>query len=63
MPKSFKEALLKRTQKAQKKIVAVRMPADIEEELVLIAKKSGKTVSQVIIEALRLALGIKGNSD
>lgn len=59
MKKSFKEVLLKKSTRSKTRAVAVRMPENLDEELEAIAKKSGKSKSQVIIEALRLALDVR----
>jgi len=58
MAKSLREKLQKKEPKQAKKIVAVRMPEDMEKELSRIAKKNSESVSQVILRALRLALGM-----
>ena len=55
MKRSFKRDILKK-KKAAKKLIAVRIPIEIESELRAIAKKSGRTVSAIIIEALRYSL-------
>lgn len=55
MERSFKREILK-TKKTGKKLIAVRIPIEIESELKSIAKKSGKTMSEVIVEALRFSL-------
>ncbi len=59
MSKSFKETL-KKPSKNEKKIVAVRMPDDLDQELNKIAKQKKMSVSKVIIEALRYALDLQG---
>lgn len=56
MAKSSKEKLLKKDPKPSSRIVAVRMPEDIERELAAIAKKNDESMSQVILRALRIAL-------
>lgn len=53
---------MKKASKKEKKIVAVRMPEDLDQELNRLAKQSKKSVSQVIIEALRYALKVERKS-
>jgi predicted DNA-binding protein len=55
MKRSFKKDILTK-KKTAKKLVAVRLPIEIEKELKAIAKKSGRTMSDVIVEALRYSL-------
>lgn len=49
----------KASKKEKKKIVTVRMPEDLDQELNRLSKQSKKSVSQVIIEALRYSLSVK----
>jgi metal-responsive CopG/Arc/MetJ family transcriptional regulator len=59
MGDSFKKKLLKGSHTELKsKLVGVRLPTDLVEELTILSKKSGKSFSRVIIEALRHALEI-----
>lgn len=55
MKRTFKTDILKK-KKTTKKLVAVRLPVEIEKELKAIAKKSGRSMSDVIVEALRYSL-------
>lgn len=49
----------KASKKEKKKTVAVRMPEDLDQELNRLAKQSKKSVSQVVIEALRYVLKVE----
>jgi predicted DNA-binding protein len=55
MKRSFKREILKK-KKPAKKLIAVRIPVEIESQLKAIAKKSGRTMSDVVVEALRYSL-------
>lgn len=55
--KSFKEQFLSKGEASPKtKLVAVRLPEDLEEKLKALAKAKGTTFSKTLIEALRFAL-------
>ncbi len=59
MAKSFRDELKKQAQKKkQKKMIAVRLPVDLFDELESLAKDTEQSVSTVIILALRRALNL-----
>jgi len=55
MKRSFRRKILTKS-KTPKKLIAVRIPAEIEAELKRLAKKSQRSMSEVIVEALRYSL-------
>jgi hypothetical protein len=55
--RSFKAEFLSKSGTAPKtKLIAVRLPQDLEEKLKILAKAKGATFSKTLIEALRYAL-------
>ena len=55
--KSFKTEFLGKEQaKPNTKLIAVRLPEDLEEKIQDLAKAKGTTFSKTLIEALRYAL-------
>ena len=55
--KSFKETLLEsEAGKKKSRAVTIRLPADVDEEVRKLSEKTDRTVTEVIIEALRYAL-------
>ena len=57
--RSFKEKLLHtKGNKKQSRSVTVRLPSELDEEVRKLSKKTNRTVSEIIIEALRFALEI-----
>jgi predicted DNA-binding protein len=57
--KSFKETLLESDSKKKKsRAITIRLPAEVDLEIRKLSEKTGRTVTEVIIQALRFALEI-----
>ena len=55
--KSFKDILVESDPaKKKSRAVTIRIPIEVDEEIQKLSKKSGRTITDVIIEALRYAL-------
>lgn len=62
--RSFKSEFLKKRDAIPKtKLIAVRLPEDLEEKLKELAKAKGTTFSKTLIEALRYALDDEEGGD
>ena len=55
--KTFKEKLLEsEPEKQRTRAVTVRLPQEVDQELQQLAQKSGRTYTDVVVEALKYAL-------
>jgi predicted DNA-binding protein len=60
MSTDLKKQLLKAKKiKHEKKLVAIRLPADVHDKLLQLSEETGESLSHVMIFALRKALELK----